>query len=269
MVKGGMIQKATICILILGTLTSCGDALSTKRTPKDKGNTEEFQNSPIAKITEELSEMGTETRALILPNEGETLEYKVTYSNVKTTAMNLQDGNSLINCRVKFKAATIKETILKRENKTYDLEKTLIPIEPVWDGIDISDHEEKCKKAFAEEKKKNTYPMSIDTQLKKFKEFVVNNFVDKYTKCAKRVRPQYYTCKDEGIEVQTGSADFVDYQRMIFVGKNKGKGLRIEAALNFQRIYFTNFGVLKMELLGTNSIDFSNVATIKTVNWTK
>jgi hypothetical protein len=54
---------------------------------------------------------------------------------------------------------------------------------------------------------------------------------------------------------------------MLFAGSLKGKPLQLKVSLNFEKIYFTNFGILEMELIGTTSEGLSKLNSIKTINW--
>lgn len=248
-------------------LVSCGQRMSEVRTPKKKPQQEQFQNSPVQVFESEMADMGTTSRGLKLPNEGEQLSYEADYSTVKKITFTKVEGSTSFTCSFKFQKAKITEIITKVDGEAYHINKTTIPVEPVYTGAPISDWETKCKKDLSEGKFKRDYVFLIKEQFKNFKSFVRLNFVNKYNNCKGRVRPVFITCKDNGIEIEKVIDDHVDFYQMFFAGSLKGKPLQLKVSLNFEKIYFSNFGVLEMELIGTTSTGLSQINSIKTIDW--
>ena len=236
------------------------------RTPKFKPTQEQFQNSPVQVFETEMAQMGTTSRGLKLPSEGEQLTYEATYSINKDLRFKKEEGSTSFTCSFKYKKAKIIEKVTKVDGETYHINKTTIPVEPVYTGSPISDFKTKCEKDLSEGKFNRDVIYLIKEQFKVFKKFVRQNFVDKYNKCKARVRPVFLTCKDNGIDIEKHADDHVDFYKMIFVGSLKGNPLQLNISLNFEKIYFSNFGILEMDIIGISS-SLSNITSIKTIDW--
>ena len=267
MLKGGMKFLTLISLSAMLLFVSCGQRMSKVRAPKLVPVIDELKGSPVQVLEEELGSMGTETRGVKLPTVGETLAYEATYSGDKKLSFTRIEGSTSYICAFKYKKTKIIETITTVEEKTYELDKTTIPAQPTFTGAPVSDWEAKCRKDLEDGKFKRNYAFLISDRLGKFKSLVRKNFIDKCNKCFTRARPSFLTCKTDAIEIERKASELVDYIDMDFVGRLKGKALKISASINFDRIYFTNFGILKMDLLGTNPVDFSGLTTIKTLDW--
>lgn len=267
MLERGMHRSLVSLFILSLVLVGCGQRMSKVRTPKDIPQIEPFKNSPVQVFESEMAEMGTTTRGILLPTVGEELAYEAGYSITKSLKFTIKQGTTDFSCSFKFEKAKIIEKVTKVDAKSYEINKTTIPIGPTYVGTPISDWEAKCVKSLSEGSFNRDYVFLIKDQFENFKTFVRKNFVNVYNNCKGRVRPLFLTCKDNGIDIDKVVDEHVDFYQMLFAGSLKGKPLKLKVSLNFEKIYFTNFGVLEMELIGTTSIGLSKINSIKTLNW--
>jgi hypothetical protein len=188
MIEVGMLKPQFFLFIFTLSLASCGQRMSEVRTPKEKPQQEQFKNSPVQVFESEMAEMGTTTRGLILPSLGEELYYEAGYSIVKSLKFTIKQGSTDFSCSFKFQKAKIIEKITKVDGQAYHINKTTIPIAPVYVGTPISDWETRCKKDLSEGLFNRDYVYLIKDQFIKFKTFVRKNFVNKYNNCKGRQR---------------------------------------------------------------------------------
>lgn len=260
------IQKIALMFLAI-SLTSCVGDVSSRRLPKAINDQEQLKNSPVQKLEKKLLGMNSEARASLLPKAGEVISYSVTYSIAKSIEFEKVEGGTSFTCSFTFEKSQILESIKKVEGNAYEIEKIIIPTKATFTGAPISDWEKKCRKDLSDGQFKRSYNLLINEQVKLFKAFVRLNFIKKYNNCLLKVRPNYYTCQSKNITIKDKNSELVDYTEMIFAGLNKGKDIKINASINFEKVYFTSYGLLYLELIGTDSINFSGIKALEMIDW--
>ncbi|MBK23267.1 MAG: hypothetical protein CME70_04605 [Halobacteriovorax sp.] len=260
--------KALLLTSTLVFLASCGQRMSTIRTPRALSQIELLKNSPVYILEKEIGEMGTETRSLKLPTTGEKYSYKATYFGDKKLQFEKEDDGTKYLCIFSYSAAEISEEVTEVNDKAYKLKITVKPSEAKYIGEPFSEREKSCLEDLKEGKYSYEKPILLSDQLKKFKRVIKEHFVDQFNKCDKRFRPDFYTCKVESITLEAKTGTIVDYMEMIFIGTLVGKPIQLRADINFDRIYFSNFGILRMDLIGlSTSIELLKLKSISPINW--
>lgn len=253
-------------ILVLLILVSCGQRVSVTRTPKATPQIDELLDSPVAIFQAEMDRMNEE-RSIGMPTLDESIEYIAEYNITKTLEFPIEEGGSKFTCKYSFKKAKITETIKEVSIKDYSVVKVFIPVDPTYTGAEITSWKTKCLIALNNGAKsvKNNY--SIDTQLSAFKKFVRVNLIDPVQKCIKRTPPTFYTCTVDKLEVTPSSNEFLDFFRMNFVGRVKGKAVGISASVNFEKIYFSNYGIFGFSFDSLNPSGFSGITKLTLEDW--
>ncbi len=260
--------KALISITILLFLSSCGQRISTVRTPRALSQIELLKKSPVYVLEKELGEMGTETRSVKIPTLGEKYSYKATYFGKKKLQFEKEEDGTKYICLFSYDKAELTEEITEVSEASYKIKISVIPSDAEYIGEPFSEREESCVKDLEEGKYSFEKPVLLSDHLKKFKRVVKEHFVDQFNKCDKRFRPDFYTCKVESITLERKAGSMVDYMEMIFIGNLDGSPIQVRADINFDRIYFTNFGILKMDLIGlASSIELLKLKSISPINW--
>jgi hypothetical protein len=256
-------------ILILLFFVGCGQQVSETRTPRPTKNTEELLDSPVVVFMSEMNQMNQDQRGADMPTLGEWIEYSVEYNLTKELQFEIKDEGEEFTCKYKFTKATIKETITKVEIKDYSISKVIIPVEPTYDGAEITSWKEKCLVAMNAGAKVVPLDFSIDAQLTAFKKFVRTNFIDPVQKCMRRTPPVFYTCKLDSIEVVKSSNSLIDFYSMNFQARVKGKAIGIKASINFEKVYFSNYGIFGFAFDSLNPVGFSGITKLTLRNWRK
>jgi len=260
--------KALLLTSTLVFLASCGQRMSTIRTPRALSQVELLKNSPVYVLEKEINEMGTESRSLKLPTIGEKYSYKATYFGEKKLQFEKEEDGTKYLCLFSYSSAEVSEEVTEVDGKAYKLKVIVKPSEAKYIGEPFSERKESCLKDLKEGKYSFEKPILLSDQLKKFKRVIKEHFVDQFNKCDKRSRPDFYTCKVESISLEAKAGTMVDYTEMIFIGTLQGKAIQLRADINFDRIYFTNFGILKMDLIGlSSSIELLKLKSISPINW--
>ena len=254
-------------ILILLLLSACGETLSTTRTPKNSGNTEELLDSPVAIFQSEMNEMSNENRGHEMPTVGEWIEYTAEYNHTKKLQFLIADDGENFTCKYSFKKAKIRETVKAVSIKDYTLTKVFIPVEPTYTGAEITSWKEKCLTALNQGAKTVDYNYSIDAQLEAFKKFVRKNLIDPIQDCMRKTPPVFYTCKMDKIEVVKSSNELLNFYSMNFEGRVKGTAIGIKASVNFEKIYFSNYGVFGFNFDSLNPSNFFGITKLTLDNW--
>jgi hypothetical protein len=254
-------------ILILFLLIGCGQNVSEKRDPKQTPQIDELLDSPVAVFQSEMNEMNDENRGGILPKLNEWIEYDAEFSITKTLNFDIKEGDDSFKCEYSYKKAKINEKITKVEIKDYMIRKTYYPIEPTFTGAEILNWKTKCLAALNNGAYFRDYPKSIDAQTASFKKFVRVNLIDSFQSCLKRKPPTFYTCEVDKIEVTKKSNGNIEYYNMIFQGRVKGQPIGILASVNFEKIYFSNFGVFGFSFDSLNTSGFSYITKITLKDW--
>jgi hypothetical protein len=257
----------TSMILILLILVGCGQRVSSTRTPKPIGQTDELLDSPVAVFQFEMNQMANDQRGSDLPTVDEFIEYTAEYNITKSLEFSIEEDGNNFTCKYNYTKAKIKETIIAVGIKDYRISKVYIPVEPTYSGAEITSWKEKCLAALNNGAYVREYGYSIDAQVEAFKKFVRVNLIDPFQKCLKRTPPTFYTCKVDKIEVVKSSNELLNFYKMNFVGRVKGKAIGINASVNFEKVYFSNFGVFGFTFDSLNPVGFSNVTKLTLDNW--
>lgn len=257
----------TSMILILLMLVGCGQRVSETRTPKPTTNTEELLDSPVVVFLSEMNQMNQDQRGSDMPTLGEWIKYSVEYNITKELQFDIIDEGEDFTCKYKFTKANITETISRVEIKDYSISKVIIPTEPTYDGAEITSWKVKCLEALNNGAKVTTLGFSIDAQISAFKKFVRTNFIDPVQKCMKKTPPVFYTCKMDSIEVVKSSNSLMDFYNMNFQARVKGKAIGIKASVNFQKVYFSNYGIFGFSFDSLNPVSFSGITKLTLENW--
>ncbi len=202
-----------------------------------------------------------------MPTLDESIQYTAEYNITKTLEFPIEDGGDKFTCKYSFKKVLISETIKEVSIKDYSIIKVFIPVEPTYTGAEITSWKAKCLVALNNGAKsvKNNY--SIDTQVEAFKKFVRVNLIDPVQKCLKRTPPIFYTCEVDKLEVTPSSNDFLDFYKMNFVARIKGKTIGIKASVNFEKIYFSNYGIFGFSFDSLNPSGFSGITKLTLEDW--